>query len=389
MLRASGAARATAGFYLTVQAESAPMFRRLAPLLKIFAATLLLLIAIDAALFRSGAYNDVVKLNSTAGSVIGDTLAIERYYEAGRKNILVLGNSQIGEGFSAPIADAQIGDSNVHFVNGSVAGTTPRVWDYLLREIDPEANRFAAVALMVDYDEARNRNNFTDYSLDISYLSPLLRLRDIETFPQSFADNALRERARRAIVMPIQALHEDVQDLLLHPLQRISDVSESRPTWLAAVGVYGGQDGALPPLEIDSSTGTAKSWGDYEAEWKPQLESYFRELRRTASPALQEENDRYQRFWVGRIADRYRANGIPVIVFNMARGPWKAELLPVPTLNPALTELRDTGKIVALRGDAFTELEKPELFMDTQHLNRTGRERFSKLFAAQVAPLIR
>ena len=76
---------------------------------------------------------------------MGIELAIERHYrDPTRRNILVLGNSQIGEGFSAQIADAASarGDSKAHFVNGSIPGTTPRVWDYrvTVRVHDPKGD---------------------------------------------------------------------------------------------------------------------------------------------------------------------------------------------------------------------------------------------------------
>jgi len=364
------------------------MLQRLAPLLKLVAATLLILVLIDAALFRSGVYARLIRPESTAGSVVSAEMAIRYYRDPTRHNVLVLGNSQIGEGFSAQIADAASGDPTLHFVNGSAPGTMPRVWDYLLRKVDPKATRFRAIVMMVNYDETYNWNNLTDYPLDISYTTTLLRLRDLDDFPRTFAQPALRERAARAILLPLQALHEDAQDLLAHPLERFHQVHKVRPVWLSALGPYGGQGGALPSLDIDVAAGKPKSWGDDEGTWKPKLEGYFRDMRKEAPKALQATNAEYERYWIDRIATRYRANGATVVVFSMVRGPWKGELMPPPVLDRTLSELRDSGKIVALPGDAFSEFERPELFFDTLHLNSTGREKFSKVFATKVAPLV-
>ena len=357
------------------------MFRRLAPLLKLVAATFLILVLIDAAFFRSGVYARLIRPDSTAGSVVGAEMAIRYFRDPTRRNILVLGNSQIGEGFSAQIADAASGDPALHFVNGSAPGTTPRVWDYLLRKVDPKATRFRAIVMMVNYDETYNWNDLTDYSLDINYTMPLLRLGDIDDFPRTFTRAALRGRAARAILLPLQALHEDAQDLLAHPFERFHQIHKVRPIWLYALGPYGGQGGTLPSLDIDIAAGQPKSWGDDEVIWKPKLEGYFRNMRKEAPKALQVTNAAYESYWIERIAARYRTNGATVIVFSMVRGPWKAELMPPPMLDRALSELRDSGQIVALP-------EKPELFFDTLHLNSTGREKFSKAFATKIAPLV-
>ena len=105
---------------------------------------------VDLSLFRSGLYYRWAEPDSTAGSVVRAQMTIRHDYEPDRRNVLVLGNSRIGEGFSALLADAASGNDDLHFINGSIAGTTPRVWYYLLRAIDPDANRFSAIALMVD-----------------------------------------------------------------------------------------------------------------------------------------------------------------------------------------------------------------------------------------------
>jgi hypothetical protein len=364
------------------------MFTRLWPLLKLFAAAAITLALIDALVFRSGAYAPWIEPDSTAGSVVGARMAIDRYYEPARKNILVLGNSQIGEGFSAQLADLAAARPALHFINGSIAGTTPRVWNYFLRQIDPAANRFAAIVMMVTYDSTYQHYEFLNYPLDTPYATTLLRLSDLNDYPATFTVPDQRERARRAILLPLQALHEDILMFLAHPLQRIEQVRHGRQGWLYAISQYGGQGGALPELPLDSASGMPSSWGDHEAESKSKLENYFRTLRDIAPPEQQQINDNYLRLWLGRIADRYAASHVPVIVFSMTRGPWQKTLMPAPTASGAVAELRNAGRLLVLPGEAFTALEQPQFFFDTLHLNHAGRERFSALFAQQVAPLV-
>ncbi len=298
------------------------LLRSLAPLLKLCAASLIALLIVDATVFRSGWYFRLAAPESTAGSVINDLRAIRKFYVPGRKNILVLGNSQIGEGFSARIADATSGRDDLHFINGSDAGTTPRVWYYLLRKVDPDAKRFAAIALMVDYDVGANRIDMNNYLADTNYLLPLLRLSDLQDYPASFTNADERERARRAIVLPLQAFGKDIRGLFADPGDRFHDLRRYRKDWLNDVAAYGGRDLRLPALAIDAATGMPSDFSPLDSGTKARVEDYFRTLHEPAPESTQEANSAYLREWLGRIALRYAGTNIPVIVFVVPRGPW-------------------------------------------------------------------
>ena len=365
------------------------MLARISALLKLVAATALILILTDAAVFRSGLYAPWIEPNSTAGATVSDIELIRHYTDPKRRNILVLGNSQIGEGFSWPTADAALGASNLHFVNGSVAGTSPRVWNYLLREVDPNADRYAGIARMVDYDLSLWGGLSADYPLDTAYAAPLLRLSDLFDYPASFLDPELRERARRAILLPLQAMRLDLLDFIANPAKRRHEVLVGRPGWIGAGATYPGHSEALPQLPLDAATAMPSDWGETDpAALKAKLEPYFHGLHNKADAAVRNANMAYSREWVGRIAARYHARGIPVIVFSVPRGPWHGLLVPPPQPNPALLELSNAGSIHVLPGDAFVQFEKPQYFFDTQHMNHAGREAFSALLAEKIAPLV-
>ncbi|MBS0591642.1 MAG: hypothetical protein JSR65_13540 [Proteobacteria bacterium] len=364
------------------------MFARLLPLLKLLAALVLVLLVLDGLVFRSGLYAPWIEMNSTAGATVGDLQFIRKYTHPAAKNILVLGNSQIGEGFSAPTADQAVGASGLHFVNGAIAGTSPRVWNYLLREIDPASDRFAAIAMMVDYDPAHWTGLFADYSLDSSYAAPLLRLSDLFDYPATFLDRNERERARRTILLPLQAMRLDILDFIAHPLRRYREIVHSRPAWLEAAARYPGRDTALPDLPIDDTLDMPTDWGAQGKELQAKLEPYFHGLKISASKDTLAANIAYEHEWIGRIAARYRAKGIPVFVFSVPRGPWHGTLVAPAQPNAALLDLSRAGLIRILPGDAFVSFEKPGFFFDTLHMNHLGREAFSQRFAEIVAPLV-
>lgn len=360
--------------------------RSIAPLLKLVAAVLAVLLLVDLALFRSGAYYRWLEPESTAGSVMRTLMTIRHEYQPSRRNILVLGNSRIGAGFSALLADEASDRADLHFINGSVAGTTPRAWNYLLREIDPDANRFAAIALMVDYDVAGIRLDMRNYA-DTGYLVPLLRLSDLSDYPASFTDLNLRAAARRAMLLPLQALHSDASNLIAHPFKRRHDVRSTRRNAAYSALHYAGQEGRLPDLELDA-TGLPVDWGA-DPTLQARLETYFRDLQQPPTPAMQSSNDAYLREWLGRIATRYAAHRVPVFVFVVPRGPWHGARVPAPQPSGPVGVLAARGQVVPLPGDAFVALERPQYFFDAAHLNRDGRERFSRLFARQIADRMR
>ncbi|HZW51965.1 MAG TPA: hypothetical protein VFF05_08890, partial [Rudaea sp.] len=79
---------------------------RLKPLLQLALAIASLVVVFDMLVFRSGVYAPLIEFESTAGSVVTATRAIDTYFDPARRNVLVLGDSKVGQGFSALLADA-------------------------------------------------------------------------------------------------------------------------------------------------------------------------------------------------------------------------------------------------------------------------------------------
>lgn len=355
-------------------------------LLRYVLAVAAIVVAWDALLFRSGLYYRWVEPRSTAGTTRSAIRVVRGSYEPGRRNVLVLGNSRIGEGFSSLLADEATADTGLHFINAAIPGTDPRVWYYVLREIDPRAERFAALVVPIRYDPVELSAPSADYPLDIAYLAPLLRLTDIVDFPSSFDDPTLQQRARRAILFPAQPMRDDMAALLASPSQRRHEVRESRRRHLGDLLRYGGRAEALPDLALDPDTLQLLDWQGREAELKPKLSGYFAALSSPHSgEAARASNERYYRQWLRRIADVYRANGVPVIAIEVPRGPFHGAHAATPTAAGTVAELAAAGLLILLPGDSFVDLEQPRYFFDDLHMNRAGREQFSPRLARLVA----
>lgn len=365
------------------------LLRRLAFAARLVALMAAVVVLVDALVFRSGFYLRWLEPQSVAGSTRNAVRRVEATVLPDRRNVLVVGNSKIGEGLSTALADATTAGSGLHFVNGFIPGSALRVWYYLLREIDPQANRFAAIVLAVPFGAEEDLGAMADRVADINYLAPLLGLRDLTTFPSSFEKPALSGQARRAILFPAQSLRRDIAALLASPLQRYGKVRDAEQKSVAEFLRYQGSNAALPDLPIDPATRLPARWDGVDDRMKRGLtEHYFRWLHVKPPPSVAASNERYYREWLTRIVQRYRSAGTPVILIEVPRGPWHGTETPPPQPTGAVAELIASGAVSALPGDTFVDIERPHNFFDLEHMNKSGRELFTVRLAQRVAALL-
>lgn len=365
------------------------LLRRLAFAARLVALMAAVVILFDALVFRSSFYLRWLEPQSVAGSTRNAVHRVEATISPGRRNVLVMGNSKIGEGLSTALADATTEGSGLHFVSGFIPGSALRIWYYLLREIDPQANRFAAIVLAIPLSADEDLGTMAERVADISYLAPLLRLQDLATFSSSFDSPALRDQARRAILFPAQALRRDIAAFLGSPRHRYEKVRRTEERSVAEFLSYRGNGVALPDLPIDPATRLPVHWNGVDERTKRGLtEHYFRWLHAVPSPAVAASNERYYREWLTRIVERYRASGTPIILIEVPRGPWHGTEAPVPRPTGAVAELIAAGAVSALPGDTFVDIERPRNFFDLEHMNKSGREQFTVRLARRVAALL-
>ena len=127
------------------------LLRKLAFAARLVALMAAVVVLLDALVFRSGFYLRWLEPQSVAGSTRNAVRRVEATISPGRRNVLVMGNSKIGEGLSTALADANTEGSGLHFISGFIPGSALRIRYSLLREIDPQANRFAAIVLAIPH----------------------------------------------------------------------------------------------------------------------------------------------------------------------------------------------------------------------------------------------
>jgi hypothetical protein len=329
--------------------------------------------ALDLALYRSGLYYRLAEPESNTGAVVTTLMLLEREYRADARNVLVFGDSRIGEGFSAKQAEA--GDASLNFINVSVPGSTPRTWYYLMREAAQRGYRFEAAVIGTLY-QPPNRQATADWPLDPAHQAPLLGLLDLRDYPAGFVSAPMRERARHTILFPALAMRQDTLAALAAPLERRRKLRRFRPGFLHAVLDYAGRAERMPDLAFDAGGAVATGPGLDPAQ-RASIRSHVADLREVPDPAIAAANADYLRTWFAALARLADGHGAQLVLAPLPRGPY-AELHPAPATAPVLAALAaQHPNVRMLPADIFVALEQPRYFFDTLHLNRDGRAQFS------------
>lgn len=304
---------------------------------------------LQALMFRSGAYWRAAEPDSNAGAVTHALLLLQAAQREGRRTVLVLGDSRVGEGFSGPLA-TRAGD--VDFINLSVPGSTPRTWYYLLREIDRRGHRYDAVVIGMLY-ASEDRIRTADWPLDPLHQVALVGLRDVFAYPGQAGAGTPRRRAWHALLFPALTAQQDLRALLAAPLERWQRLRQ-RSQYIADTIAYAGREERLP--------------GDYAPPPAAPIPAH-----------IAQANAQYQARWIGALSHRAAARGAPTLVFPLPRGPRAGAVPETP---------RWSGATV-LPADLFVTLESPEFFFDALHVNRQGREQMSAAIGERVRTELR
>jgi hypothetical protein len=357
---------------------------RLKPLAFLIAGLLLAWVGVDLALYRSGLYYRLAAPLSHTGAVVNALMLLEREYEPGSRTILVLGDSRIGEGFSAPRAEAA--DASTNFINLAVPGSTPRTWYYLLREIVRRGYRFDAVLIGTIY-QPRTRELLADWPLDPLHQAPLLGLQDLRDYPAGFVAADMRARARDAILLPALAMRQDTMALLAAPLQRRRDVRKFRPRLLASIDNYVGSGETMPALEFDGS-GNVVDWRHAKEAQRAVVEGHLADLATALDAPTAQSNRDYAHRWLSAIDGLLASRDAQLIVFPLPRGPYGARQPMIRDDADVPTALGVRRTATVLPADLLLDLERPEYFFDALHLNAAGRERMSTQLGTEVARVL-
>ena len=337
-------------------------------------------VCLDGIIFHSGLYVSILAPDSYAGRLEVLTRAERERAASGLKEVLVLGDSRMAEGFSTTVADELGSAAGFKFVNLTEPASTVSSWYYMLREVDPAARRYSAIVVPygIGYEPT------TADPLRISMAAPLLRYGDCFNFASAFQRWSGRFRAFTACILRGSAYQSDVTDLLERPIARIKSVQQEAERLYSRV-VYKGRDYDLVGTSYDPTTG--------QVTFAPKLTEAQRAAVRKSliqpSQSDMEYSLKLQRDWIPRILNRYSKSSTAIVLTPVPRGPFvdlPAFSMAYHSVLPSVITQRTTFSVPE---QTFEFLEKPEYYFDAFHLNAKGRQRFTETLVSELVGRLR
>jgi len=331
-------------------------------------------VCVDGAIFHSGLYVSILAPSSYAGRVERLTLAEKKRAPSGMKEVLVLGDSRIAEGFSATLANELGSVAGLKFVSIGDPAASANTWYYMVREVDPTRQRYSAI--IVPYGLGYEPDSADP--LRISMTAPLLRYGDAFHFASGFQRWSGRFRAFVACILRGSAYQDDVVDLLAHPVARIMNVRQADTP--RSGSEYKGRDYDLVGTSYDASSG--------QVTFAPKLtEAQRLAFRKSLIRPSQSDTDyslKLQRDWIPRIMNRYSDSPTAIVLTPLPRGPF----LELGGFSKGYESVLPTSVIertsFSLPEHTFEFLEKPEYYFDAFHLNAKGRQKFTETLVSEL-----
>jgi hypothetical protein len=341
------------------------------------------LFGLDALLFRTKLYPQILDPDSAAGQF---ELTLRREQQAQRRYgdnlVACLGDSRLG---LSPREAASVAPQTGYFLRlAGVAGSDPRTWYYMLRDLDPTHRRYRALVFAVnDYDDEDGLYDPADDIRPLHYVIDRLRLGDVPEFFRAFPPGPLRWNALRGSLLKGFVYQADVRAFLANPLKRIRYVDLCNRGWSEWTWNYQESTRNMVGLEID--------WTRWKAVYPPDADEFQRRsvqefLMYPPAPQI----GRYAAFrreWFGRIFNLYEDSPTKIIFVRLARGP-----IPRPNVvqkkSSSIREFARRSNVLLVPEHALDSLERPEFYKDAMHLNREGVARFSEMLAREVAALL-
>jgi len=341
-------------------------------------------LALDSLLFRTGPYAHFLEPDSSTGLFEAILRREQQAQLTPRDDLVVtLGNSRFA--YSRKVIDHLPRKPAYEFRDAGIAGSNARNWYYMLRDLDPSAQRYRAVVLGVDdYDDEDRAYSPDNEIRDLHYVIARLRFADIGEFARSFTDPQLRWTVFRDSLFKGLVYQTDFHAFLSHPAKRIDYVRLADRDGASWRYDYVESDRTMVGLNID--------WATLAVTWPPgaddgQRESVTSFLAHPPDPQTG-RLAAYRRLWLGKIIDRYRGSRTRVIFVALPRGPIPRPNGLVGKKSSSIREMAAQPGVLLANEHAFDALERPEYFRDGMHLNRQGIERFSAMLPDEVERLL-
>ena len=291
---------------------------------------------------------------------------------------VVVGDSQMGEGFSPRVADETGKSSGWEFLNVAVGGSSMRSWYYLIRDLDPDRSRFDVILIPLrGYPDVGSSALAANNVTDLRWMIARLRLVDIPEFVNSVVDPAGKAQALRESLFEGLVYRRDVREYLRNPRVRESDVEVFNRVIADAAYAYKGHEESLDGLWIDWKNDSFH----FPVGVNPALQNSIRSESNFSDWSVREDMKVYRKKWLGKIIERYRGTKTKIVFFSNPYRPYPMPVSWAVDADGFVVEAAREAHVAFLDEHLFDDLQKPENFWDVFHMNQKGRDIFSDRLA--------
>jgi hypothetical protein len=350
---------------------------------------LLFFIGSDCLIFRTGFFLRFITFESSyAGMVNYGLYAAERVPAAVDNLIAVVGDSRVGEGFSPKGFHEVYSQEDTAAISLGIPGSTPRVWRYLLKKIDPQRNRFRIIAIqLLSYDDLYKFGYNKNYALDHQFIAPLLGYEDIFSYVTSFEGYQNRLSAFWPAAFKWRAYREHIKSSLYF-IERFVNYTKHMDNILKQIYKSTGKTTSMKGLLVkDGVVISAPAHMD-----KPQLDllNTYIELSKQTQKYQKEQlaNYEYEKVWITKIIEDYQDSQTKIVFFRIPDSP----IFFPPSPNDKRTLLKQWSSykhVWILPENLFTPLEKPEFFAEMVHVNNRGRALFTAMLSHVLIDILK
>ena len=356
---------------------SAPDPRALGKILRLAISSVFALFLLDAAMFRTGFYVRYLEPASYAGN-FESVLTVGREKQFKRPHhVLVLGDSQMGEGFSPQLADEAGAQDGWEFFNAAVGGATMRCWYYMARDLDPDRTRFDVIVLPLrgyaDVDDTEVRADRDD----LHWVIARIRLSDIAEYSSSFLTPLIKLTVLREALFKGLVYRRDLRAFLRNPAARLSDVNACRAACADSFYGYSGRTENLSGLWMDWSTDTLH----FPEGVSPELRAGMKLHTNYRQWSVRGFERAYRKLWLGRIIEHYRGTRTKIAIISLPYHPFPIPFSWRVDSDSFASQASKNSQVTILDEHLFEDLERPEFFFDVFHMNRKGHVLFSNRLA--------
>jgi len=338
----------------------------------------------DGVIFRSGFYQRYMA-NNDVGKLAWRSDKEKKRPALSQKTVALLGNSQLERGFSASLFAKDFSNAGVKVIRLDAPKTYEEIWYYELQKVDPDHNKYSAIAItvpdftvepFVNFGEAPSYSNAT-------FLAQLLTPTQWPEVISEYKDPQVRLKVAELAVFASHRYAFDLQDLALNLDNRNK---ENLYKWTS------GDEWDQDPPEVWGSWEDIKINGEkftcpplYDHFDCLNAQSSFEPLSAADAALRTATNTEYEKKWLGKIFQLYQGSPTRIIVVQMPR--WA---VPLPQRTPiaGAPDLRSLepaqSNVTFIDPQLLESLETPTYMHDHVHVSTAAVPVFTRILGAKL-----